>query len=167
MSGKKKISIEEAFSALRNAGINVKIDDVSKPVDETPDFVVAKPGAKPKKQKESKGKPGISKVTLSTQHCIGSGGVEDEDGVITHAGVVTYGPGVCEVPSELAGALLHQDQLAKQQDERMLDRTQRSYMVVPRRSGSQRNNVAVRVDDSILNNGIDLSRLGDGDMIRG
>ena len=169
MAGKKKISIQEALKTLHEAGVDVTINNVEKPVNESPEFVVSEPGARTKKHKKAKETPGTKKVTLFTQHCIGSGGSmthNGEDKQVIEAGVVTYGPGVCEVPVDLVGGLLHQDMLAKEQDDRMLDKTQRNYLVVQRRTGNSRSNVALRVDNSVLNSGINLNGIAESNMLR-
>ena len=142
MPGKRKISIQEAFQTLKDAGIKVSVEQEEPPV---------LPPVEEVKPKKTRAKKGFRKVTLHSSHMIGSGGVKDEEtGQIKSAGVMTYGPGDCEVPEELASQLLHQDQLAKQQDERMLDKTMRSYLVVQRRGTQGMSNVGVQVDSSLF-----------------
>ncbi len=76
---------------------------------------------------------------------------------------------MCEVPEEHVKHLLHQDRLAQRQDERMLEKTSRSYLVVRRTSGAgAQSNVAVRVDGmGILDgSGFDLARVNDNNMLQ-
>ncbi len=68
--------------------------------------------------------------------------------------VESYGPGLCTVSIDLAAHLLHQDALAKRADTRFLDRTFRSYVIVPRRTSIGNVNAAVCVSSD---NSFDLS----------
>lgn len=79
------------------------------------------------------------KITLRAAHTISKGGYLKEvngEQVIEGNSVETYGPGVITVDSRLAEQLLHQDMLAIRADERMLDRTFRSYVLVPSAQGA-------------------------------
>jgi len=152
---RRKISIEEAFDVLQQAGINVQVKpSVEEHIQPTP----------PEVKRERKGQifqspvqhplSKTTKLTLWAKHSIGSGGstVVNADGKsIENAGVQTYGPGVCYVPNEYVGHLMHQDQAAKAADDRMLDRTQRSYLVV-RRANSQGHfvDVGVQVNNDLF-----------------
>ena len=133
---KKKISIgevEKAFAILEQAGIQVQ---AVQPVQQ--EEVVQVPKVRkgqifptPSSALQQQGR--MVKVSLWAKHSIGNGGftVVGPDGKqVEQAGVQSYGPGVCMVPAEYVGHLVKQDQLAKQADDNMLDRTQRSYMVV-------------------------------------
>ena len=142
MPGKRKISIQEAFQTLKDAGIKVSVEQEEPPV---------LPPVEEEEPKRPKAKKGLVRVTLHSSHMVGSGGVKDEKtGQIKSAGVNTYGPGTCDVPANMVSQLLHQDQLAKQQDERMLEKTQRSYLVVQRRGTQGMSNVGVQVDSSLF-----------------
>jgi hypothetical protein len=163
---RRKISIDEAFAVLQAAGINVQVKpvEVVELVEQQVDSVQA-----PIKRKgqifpvhSTKGntnqQPKQTKVTLFCKHTVGNGGyqIKDETGVQTvQQGVVTYGPGVCMVPAELVEHLLYQDSLARKADERMLEKTQRSYLIV-RKINSNGNtvDVGVQVDNDIFNEGL-------------
>lgn len=146
---RRKISIEEAFAVLQSAGIPVQV----KPAVIIADQQTSQPAKKRKGQifkvPPLKPVPNMVSITLFAKHSIGSGGTMHGTGEEKHveqAGVVTYGPGVCYVPTHLAAQLLHQDAAARQQDERMLDREQRCYLVVQKRSASgQSINVPMQV----------------------
>ena len=131
---KKKISIgevERAFQVLQQAGIEVQIRSVEEPPIQEP--VKRKGQIFPTPSQVVQTSPQFVKVNLWAKHSIGSGGftVAGADGKhVEQAGVQSYGPGVCTVPVEYVGYLVKQDQLAKQADDNMLDKTQRSYMVV-------------------------------------
>ena len=139
---KKKISIgevEKAFAILEQAGIQVQ---AVQPVQQEEVVQVPKvrkgqifptPSSVLAEQQQNR----MVKVNLWAKHSIGSGGftVNGPDGKqVEQAGVQSYGPGVCMVPVEYVGHLVKQDQLAKQADDNMLDKTQRSYMVVRKMS---------------------------------
>ena len=127
---KRKITIEEALKTLHEAGVRVKIDSVEEPekVSLTSAF---RESEKAVDSVVEKGK--FTTVVLFAKHSVGSGGEEtiDKNGnkLTINNGVETYGPGKCKVPSSIAAHLLHQDALAKQADERLLDRTPKCYIV--------------------------------------
>lgn len=148
---RRKISIEDAFNVLQQAGVNVQVkpqvEQVTVPVKaiKEPLFPI-KVSAK------------LIKVKLYSKHSIGSGGsmVTSVDGKqIANAGVETYGPGVCNVPREIVGQILAQDRLAQDADEKMLDKTQRSYLVLRKyNSEGHHANVGVAVSNELFDNGI-------------
>ncbi len=151
---RRKISIEEALSTLREAGMAISISKVEpvesiepvkkgfkNPVYPMDDYTIVKPTVHNQ----------FMKITLWAKHTIGQGGSLTDDGVTEETNMVTYGPGVVTVPTKDAQYLLHQDMLARQQDDRFLDRTQRSYLVVSGvRSDGSRSIVGKAVDDSVL-----------------
>ena len=135
---KRKITIEEAFSVLERAGINVQVKkpDVEEPapvakqrIDYSKTYGVVQENSGVK----------LVKVTLYAKHTVGSNGQ-------------SYGPGVITVPSTIAQHLLHQDGLAREADDKMLDRQQHSYLVVQRTSAGQAVNVGLEVDSQVLDN---------------
>ncbi len=148
---RKKITLEEAFAVFEQHGLQVKVQAVTEP-----DIVV--PSEEPIKKVHTPTKLGNNtvKIALYAKHSVGSGGMMTGlkgEQQIEHAGVETYGPGIAYVPVALANHLLHQDALARQSDERMLDRQQRCYVVAPRVGPSgQRSNVAVQVTEDMVNN---------------
>lgn len=150
---KRKISIEEAFAVLNQAGINVQVKPAIE--DNVPVQVIKKREPLFPVQVSSK----FTKVKLYSKHTIGSGGflVADVEGKrVDSAGVQTYGPGVCNIPTELAGQLLHQDMLARQADENMLDRTQHSYIVVRKSNADGHSvNVGFEVSGALFDEGIE------------
>lgn len=156
---RRKISIEEAFKVLEDAGIPLQVKQpvdtgVSQPVEPVPSAKVKRDFSAPYGTTQHHINPKLIKVVLYAKHSVGSGGfltVGPEGKQIESAGVQSYGPGVCTVPTELAAHLLHADTAARQADERMLDTEQRSYLIVQRvSSDGQRANVGVQVDNSVL-----------------
>jgi hypothetical protein len=130
---RRKISIEEAFAALEAAGINVQVKSVDGP---EPVPVPAKPKLDYTQYPPvpiATVSPDFVKIPLYARHTVGSGGytvtLPDGSEQIQSAGVESYGPGLCTVPAELASHLLYQDSLAKQADQKMLDRTEYRYLV--------------------------------------
>jgi hypothetical protein len=128
---KRQITLEQAAEAFRKAGLRVKvegIDQAPKPLD-----IIQKP-PKPNPYGRSS-KPVLNslvKITLYARHTIGKGGklvLKDGEKSVENNTYQTYGPGVCHVSSEIASELLHQDALARQADERFLDRTQRQFVI--------------------------------------
>jgi hypothetical protein len=153
---KRKISLEEAFKVFEDAGLEVEIKGVlqqrehahiadfleESPVQNsnTPYGVVSNETAK------------NMKITLYAKHSIASSGtMTEKNGVksITGNTIETYGPGIVTVPSDLASQLLHQDCIARQTDERMLDRKFRSYVILQHRTaqGMMNKGVLVSEDD--------------------
>lgn len=147
---RRKISISEAMQVLRENNLDVFV----KPVEEE---------KVPQKEKVEKGvvrKVGNTAITimLYAQHTIGCGGFLtktsiDDEGVMSGNTNITYGPGRVTVPVTIAGQLLHQDQLARQADERLRETTQRSYLVVQKQGyDGVIKNVAVQVSNGALDN---------------
>jgi hypothetical protein len=140
---KRKISIAEAYAAFEERGFQVEIKAVNKePPATLADFTEPQPqpvvrggpyGVPTGNVVTANKKAKMVKVVLHAQHTIGSGGTDIGDGKQHHVvnnGVLTYGPGVVEVPEHLSHHLLHQDQLARQADDRTFDRNVRSYVVM-------------------------------------
>ena len=71
-------------------------------------------------------------ITLYAKHSIGCGGYKDEKGQIQSGGVMAYGPGVVEVPHDLAASLLHQDMLARAGDRDFRNTEFRTFLIAPK-----------------------------------
>lgn len=153
---RRKISIEEAFKVLEEAGIPLQVKQGDTVLPERIPVDTNTQHAPIAKQADvsrlTKGK--LVKVTLFAKHSVGSGGVatvHDGEKMVEHAGVQTYGPGVCVVSAELASHLLSADAAARAADARMLEREQRSYLIVQRVSNDgSRANVGLSVPDGFL-----------------
>jgi hypothetical protein len=161
---KRKISIEDAFAALEQAGIHVQVkqvDPVQQSVQQQPvqsahsnmDYTQYPPVLK-QQQLQRVGK-GAVRIPLYSSHSVSCGGyiaaAADGSKQVQEAGVVTYGPGYCTVPADLVEHLLYQDRLAKLADERMLEKTARKYIVgeVCSMDGSVAN-IGCLVDDAVF-----------------
>jgi len=140
---KRKITLAEAFDVLEQHGLTVEVKQVNTtPAATLADFTEPQPqpvvrggpyGVPTGHVVTANKKAKMVKVVLHAQHTIGSGGTDIGDGKQHHVvnnGVLTYGPGVVEVPEHLSHHLLHQDQLARQADDRTFDRNVRSYVVM-------------------------------------
>lgn len=150
---RKKISIEEAFKVLEEAGIPIQV---------RPTIPATQPVVEMKSRKgqifDTSPKVTPSKkymeVTLYAKHSVGSGGsmvVKEGEKQVENAGVQSYGPGRFTVPIELASHLLYADAQARRADDNMLSKEQKSYLVVARIGGDgQRVNVGVQVDNSLF-----------------
>lgn len=155
---RRKISVEQAFQVLEEAGIQVQVRSVKETIQpekvQHPDIF-----KNTQSDKTILRKVGNTAVTvkLFAKHSIGSGGsiVVGSDGKrVENAGVQTYGPGVCTVPVHLVEQLLYADAQARAADERMLEREQRSYLITQKISvDGQRVNVGVQVPNEIFNDG--------------
>lgn len=137
---RKKITIEEALSVLRDHGVKVKIEEANTPtpvVEVQPKMVEEKQG----------GKIGstIQTITLRAAHQI-NGSV--------------YGPGKCIVENKLAAALLYADQQARLADEDFLCKEERSYLVVRRVVNGVVANIGIRAPNDLFDGGFDVGRLG-------
>lgn len=132
---KRKITLAEAYGAFEEQGLQVEIRAIDKqPVETLADFieqpvtpVVAAPVVTANKRAK------MVRVVLHATHTIGSGGENlgtPQRPQIVNNGVLSYGPGVVDVPEHLAQHLLHQDQLARAADDRTFDRNVRSYVVM-------------------------------------
>jgi hypothetical protein len=153
---KKKISLEEAFKVFEEAGLEVEVKGILQKREKAhiADFI-----EQPDAQSTSAPYGMVShetakniKITLYAKHSIASSGtMTEKNGVksITGNTIETYGPGIVTVPSDLAGQLLHQDCIARQTDERMLDRKFRSYVILQQRTaqGMMNKGVLVSEDD--------------------
>lgn len=132
---KKKITLDEAFAVFEQHGLKVKVEAVQ--IDQPPVDLSAflQDDTQPTALPEKVGNTQV-KITLFSAHTVGNGGesIIKPDGSrdIINNGVQTYGPGVVTVPLHLVHHLLHQDMLARQGDEKMLDRTFRSFVILPR-----------------------------------
>ena len=135
---RRKITIEEAFATLESAGISVQVKRVDEPaLLNIPESAVSYSDTYGIPQEKLGGK--LVKVKLYAKHTVGSSGQ-------------SYGPGIVTVPSSIAQHLLHQDGLAVDADNKMLDRRQHSYLVVQRTSAGQVVNVGLEVDSMVLDN---------------
>ena len=135
---RRKITIEEAFATLESAGIPVQVKKPDVEIPASSDTVKANysdPYGIPQEKLGGK----LIKVKLYAKHTVGSSGQ-------------SYGPGVITVPASIAQHLLHQDGLAVEADNKMLDRQQHSYLVVQRTSEGQVVNVGLEVDSQVLDN---------------
>lgn len=156
---RKKISIEQAFQVLEDAGIQVQVKSVKEePVPVKVQHLDIFKNKQPDKAVIQKVGSAAVKIKLFAKHSIGSGGflVAGLDGrQIENSGVQTYGPGVCTVPITLVDQLLYADAQARAADERMLEKEQRSYLITQRiNSSGQRANVGVQVPNEILGGGL-------------
>ena len=167
---KRKITLEEAFAVFEQHGLQVEVKGVEK---DTPEVELSafleSTGEQPIQLPQPVGKR-LVKITLYAAHTIASAGESfvDKNGKehLINMGVESYGPGVVTVPVELAQQLLHQDGLARQGDERMLDRKLRSFAIIPRVTQYGIVNSGVQVSEQ---GGFDLSgflgRLSEGQTI--
>lgn len=152
---RRKITVEEALRALEEAGIPLQLKVVVQPT-VLQEQKQVEPSSFTQQNATAVGKN--VKIILFAKHSVGSGGtvtVMNGEKQMEDAGVQTYGPGVCTVPSVLASHLLHADQAARQADAKMLDREQHSYLVVQRQNPSGHLiNVGVAVPNEVLDSGL-------------
>ena len=131
---KRKITLDEAFAVFEQHGLQVEVKAVQQSAPTTPLSEFLEPVVEDKPAVQQTNKKTV-KITLFATHTVGNGGesVVDSNGnkTVINSGVQTYGPGVCTVPLALAQHLLHQDILAREADERMLEKTMRNYVVMP------------------------------------
>lgn len=164
---RKKINlneVERAFKVLERAGIDVQVKPTQEPVQQATVPVQRKTSPygsiDPYYAKQAKR---TARITLYAKHCVGSGGVESVNGdnkQIEHAGVQTYGPGVCVVPVELVNHLLYADQQARNADDDMLSHAPKYKLIIPRMdSAGNRANVAMPVPEEVLDAGAMLTQL--------
>lgn len=164
---RKKINlneVEHAFKVLEQAGIDVQVKPAQEPVQLASVLVQSKMtpygSVDPHYAKRAKH---TARITLYAKHCIGSGGVQSVDidtKQIEHAGVQTYGPGICVVPVELVDHLLHADQQARQADYNMLSHEPKHRLIIPRiDSAGNRASVAMAVSEEVLDAGAMLTQL--------
>ena len=133
---KRKITLEEAFAVIEQHGLKARIvavEDNQEPSAALADFL--EPVATAPQQAIPQGKKEV-KITLYAAHTVSSGGSvvvnSSGDKSVSGSSIETYGPGVITVPIAIAQQLLHQDALAREADERFLDRKFRSFVVVPK-----------------------------------
>ena len=148
----RKISIADALSALRTHGVTANItmqaEDTPHPMDIPP------------VTKVSKAPKGYVKVTLYAKHNLTHGGeVVPGTKRVVGSGLVSYGPGVVDVPETLAAQVLKQDQVARLGDERFRSTEQRSYLIVQRRGPGGAVKVGLQVPNEVLDSGFDLSKV--------
>lgn len=114
MPRKRKISIEDAFNALHQEyGRVIKLEPA-------PNVQIYEQDVDVTTDQPKRVSPTMQEITLYCQHSIGIG--------------QQYGPGKVRVPSDIAAALLHQDQYARAVDARVLDTKQRLFQILPYRS---------------------------------
>jgi hypothetical protein len=162
---KRKITLDEAFAVFEQHGLQVEVKAVIPAEtykEQLADFLV---------QDEIAIEPTVEhkhlvRVTLHAQHTVGSGGQMEGTGKNQHVvnnGIQSYGPGICHVPVNLAQHLLHQDGLARQADERLLDRKFRSFVIVQRRTMQGIQNVGINVsEEASFDLSSCLANLGNG-----
>lgn len=144
---RRKITVEEAFAALEQAGIQVQVKAVSNEAIgqeqfEAPVVEEAKPAL------QHRFGTTTVRLELHAQHSISAGGVlvgKKGEQQVVDGTVVTYGPGVCWVPAQYAQHLAYQDMVARQADDRLLDRAMRSYVVAYVRDSTGVKNIGLPV----------------------
>ena len=140
---KRRITLEEAAEAFRQAGLKVKVEAV---VDDSPPLDIID---RPKKTPDLLGfnkvikqvSPKTVQVYLYARHMTGSGGTAigpKGQETVTGNTYQIYGPGHATVPAEIAGDLLNADAAARQADDRFLDRRHRQFVVTGVRDTAQR-----------------------------
>ena len=161
---RRKITLEEAFKVIESHGLDVEVKAVkveSLPQKPKIDIFKNSPSSEVKVKVEAK----TATIALFAKHSVSSGGhlVVGLDGKqIESAGGETYGPGVCTVPTELVQYLLYQDNLAKECDARMLEKTQRSYLIVERRTRDGiRSSIGMPVPTEVIDGGLGNLPLSD------
>jgi hypothetical protein len=172
---RRKISIEDAFAALDEAGIHVQVKSVQPELSNSsrdqPNEQGVRPsdivGLRPERKRVTTVTPTTVKIALYAKHSIGSGGVEvmtPQGKVIQNNGVQYYGPGIVTVSKELAEALLYQDALARQTDENTFSTERKSFLIVNKRDADgNRANVGIRIDNGEMD---DLLSIPDGHLYR-
>lgn len=144
---RKKISINEALQVFKDNNLEVFV----RPKEREPEVVT-----------EGDSFKGVVKrigttttiIDLYAKHSIGSGGslqIEEGEKIAVDSACAYYGPGRVAVPTRIAAQLLHADQAARNADNRMLDRTRRSFVVV-QKIGPNGNvvNAGVEVDNGFM-----------------
>jgi hypothetical protein len=131
---RRKISLEEAYAVFEQHGLQVEISGIQKLEEPAipQQSLFAQPYGVPEKAERKVGKHTV-RIVLHTQQTITSGGEAVYEGSklirIDGQSAVTYGPGIVYVPTEIAGDLLHQDQLARRADADFLSTTFKSYVI--------------------------------------
>lgn len=161
---KRKITLEEAYAVFEQHGLEVEVKGIQQQREHEPLSAFLEGESEPDTPVIDEGGKTL-KITLYAAHTVASGGemvVKDGAKQVVNNGIETYGPGVVTVPQHLAQHLLHQDLLARRGDERMLDRSMRTYIIRPMHTSQGTINVARHVSND---SGFDLSgflgRLGD------
>ena len=168
---KRKITLDEAFAVFEQHGLQVEVKAVQTEIASTPLSEFLEPIVEQPKPVQQVNKKTV-KITLFATHTMGSGGelTIDSNGNkhISDNGIVTYGPGIVNVPISLAQHLLHQDALAREADERMLEKTMRNYIVVPRQNkdGSVVNCAVGIVKDNNFDMSSFLGSIDENNMFR-
>lgn len=165
---KRKITLEEAFAAFEQHGLQVEVRAVKEdiPTEQLSAFLEINEEAQPIVEELS---TKHIKVTLFAAHTVGNGGsiqvMPDGSKQVVNNGIQTFGPGIVTVPANLATHLLHQDMLARRADDRMLESRVRQYVVVPRRTMHGTVNCAKHVsNDSSFDMSGFLGKLGDNEI---
>lgn len=114
MARKRKISIEDAFNALHQEYAK------GAALAPAPDVQIYADEVETQPEQSRRVSPTMQEILLYCQHSIGIG--------------QQYGPGKVKVPSDIAAALLHQDQVARAVDARVFDTKQRMFQITPFRS---------------------------------
>lgn len=154
---KRKISIEEAFDTLREAGIQVEVKQTQPPELPTIQKEVKEPSSNHKVGNTAQ------KIFLHAQHMISNSGVAElKEGDEPPNTTIVYGPGWTIVPNYLASELLYRDQQARIVDAETRSSENKCYMVIQKRSVGAVAYSKVRVAEDMF---MDLSRLGSGYMI--
>lgn len=164
---KRKITLQEAFDVIHQHGLDVEVkgvvDDTPSPINIADSFVIEKEITPPVIQQKKS-----VKITLYASHTVSCGGFmvgKGEDKHVEGNSIETYGPGVVTVDNDLAQHLLHQDMLARQADERFLDRRMRSYIVMPIRTQNGLVNAGIHVsNDPSFDLSGTLGKLGDNQV---
>ncbi|MGL5936907.1 MAG: hypothetical protein ACRCZI_14930 [Cetobacterium sp.] len=143
---RRKISIQEAMQVFRDNNLKVSVEPLVE-IDRLSVTAVDNPVVR------KVGNTALT-ITLNSQHTISSAGALSEDGkTVVGQSSVTYGPGRVTVPVTLASQLLHQDQLARQADERFREMVQRSYLITRKMShDGYQATIGVQVDNSLFDN---------------
>lgn len=163
------ITVQDAFARLEMENLDIQVKGIRQglpppvPLDTIMELP-ASPYAEPARSRREKK---TMKVTLFCRHYVGCGGKLVNEGLPTqHVEGNThmeFGPGIVDVPLELAAELMSQDQRARIADERAYDGKFRSFIVTPTRVGGKMVYAGVCVSE---NGPFDLSgalgRIGDG-----
>lgn len=139
---KRRITLEEAAEAFRQAGLKIKVESV---VDDSPPLdIIKKPQMTPDLLGFHKAKqvsPKTVQVYLYARHMTGSAGMsigpKGQETVVGNTCEI-YGPGHATVPAEIAGDLLNADAAARKADDRFLDRRQRQFVLTGVKDSAQR-----------------------------
>lgn len=158
---KRKLTIDEALTFLKTQGVSVRVDSLTHELPRKAESILLEvpkeaQSISPRDRLNVKSLPKLVRIALYAQHSVGSGGsLSVNQDQIENAGVQTYGPGICMVPRELVSHLVYKDQVARQADERMLEKTQRSYIILQRHNPSgQQASIGLRLPDGVDFDGV-------------